>query len=84
MLRGPPVASNSYYRTEEKKKQKTVDKLFPAQSKGTELQHWLKLRARYSSELAKTKVACAAAVNKSKSDWAFKNMIADKENHNVH
>jgi hypothetical protein len=67
-----------------KKKQKTIDELFPAKSTSTELQSLLNLRARCSSELSKAKVAYTAAVNKSKNDLAFKNMIGDKENHNVH
>jgi hypothetical protein len=68
-----------------RKKQKTIKDLLPAQViTGTELQHLLNFRSRTFNELRNAKVAYTQAFNKSTSDWSFKAMINDKDNHNVH
>jgi hypothetical protein len=69
-----------------RKKQKTIDQLFlPLQAMGNgELQHLLNVRARCSSHLAKTKLNYNAAAIRCTSDWQFKGMMSEKDNHNVH
>jgi hypothetical protein len=67
-----------------KKKQKSIAELMPRQTNNSELQKLLNARTKRSQELTMARLAYISASTACDTDWAFKNMLRDKDNHNVH